>query len=144
MGWVVNATSRPLYPRERPGTHCIGGWVGTRAGLDRCGKSRPPPGLDPRTFQSVASRYTEYAIPGQPAYPTTLIIFNFCCPYSGRLLGRYTVTADTVLRGRFRHGPRSTSSWTSSVQLIKSFYRFCSGVHQSYSMGRWWHLIIVL
>jgi hypothetical protein len=32
---VVNATPRPLYPRERPGTHCIGGWVGPRAGLDR-------------------------------------------------------------------------------------------------------------
>ena len=28
-----------LYPRERPGTHCTGGWVGPRAGLDRCGKS---------------------------------------------------------------------------------------------------------
>jgi len=41
MGWVVNAMPRPLYPRERPGTHCIGGWVGPRAGLDRCGKSRP-------------------------------------------------------------------------------------------------------
>jgi len=25
-----------LYPRERPGTHCTGGWVGPRAGLDRC------------------------------------------------------------------------------------------------------------
>jgi hypothetical protein len=22
-GWVVNATTRPLYPQERPGTHCI-------------------------------------------------------------------------------------------------------------------------
>jgi len=30
-----------LYPRERPGTYCTGGWVGSRAGLDRCGKSRP-------------------------------------------------------------------------------------------------------
>ena len=29
-----------LYPREKPGTHCTGGWVGPRAGLDRCGKSR--------------------------------------------------------------------------------------------------------
>jgi len=28
MGWVVNDTPRPLYSRERPGTHCIGGWVG--------------------------------------------------------------------------------------------------------------------
>ena len=38
---VVNATPRPLYPRERPGTHCTGGWVSLNAGLDRCGKSRP-------------------------------------------------------------------------------------------------------
>jgi hypothetical protein len=30
-----------LYPWERPGTHCTGGWVGPRAGLHRCGKSRP-------------------------------------------------------------------------------------------------------
>ena len=29
------------YPRERPGTHSIGGWVGPRVGLDRSGKSRP-------------------------------------------------------------------------------------------------------
>jgi len=41
MGWVVNATPRPLYPRERPGTHCIEGWVGPKAGLDGWGKSRP-------------------------------------------------------------------------------------------------------
>jgi len=26
-GWVVNATHRPLYHRERPGTRCIGSWV---------------------------------------------------------------------------------------------------------------------
>ena len=37
--WVVNVTPRPLYPRERPVTHCIGGWVGPRAGLDGYGKS---------------------------------------------------------------------------------------------------------
>jgi hypothetical protein len=63
MGWVVNATPRPLYPRERPGTHFTGGWVGPRAGVDRYGKSRPPPGFDPRTVQPVASRYTDCAIP---------------------------------------------------------------------------------
>jgi hypothetical protein len=33
MGWVVNATPRPLYPWERPGTSCVGGWVGHRACL---------------------------------------------------------------------------------------------------------------
>jgi hypothetical protein len=41
MGRVVNATPRPLYSRERPGTHCLGGWVGFKAGLDGCVKSRP-------------------------------------------------------------------------------------------------------
>jgi hypothetical protein len=41
MRWVVNANPNPLYTRERPGTHCIGGWLGPRAGLDGYGKSRP-------------------------------------------------------------------------------------------------------
>jgi len=34
-----------------------------RAGLDGCGKSRPSPGLDPRTVEPLASRYTDCAIP---------------------------------------------------------------------------------
>ena len=38
LGWVANATPRPLYPRERPGTHCIGGWNGHRNSLDGRGK----------------------------------------------------------------------------------------------------------
>jgi hypothetical protein len=41
MGLVVNPTPLPLYPRQSPGTHCIRSWVGPRAGLDGCGKSRP-------------------------------------------------------------------------------------------------------
>ena len=32
--WVVITTLRPLYPRERPGTHCTGVWVGLGAGLN--------------------------------------------------------------------------------------------------------------
>jgi hypothetical protein len=34
LDWVVNVTTRPLYPRERPCTYCTGSWVGPRAGLD--------------------------------------------------------------------------------------------------------------
>ena len=34
--------------------------MGPRTGLDRCRKSRPPPGFDPRTVQPVAIRYTDY------------------------------------------------------------------------------------
>jgi hypothetical protein len=48
---------------KRPGTHCRGGWVDPRAGLDGCRKSRPPPGFDPRTILPMASHYTDYAIP---------------------------------------------------------------------------------
>jgi hypothetical protein len=40
---VVRFTPRPIYPRKRPGTHCTGGWVGPRAGLDVCEKSAAPP-----------------------------------------------------------------------------------------------------
>jgi hypothetical protein len=37
---VVNPTPRLFYPRERPGTRCIEGWVCPRDGLDCRGKSR--------------------------------------------------------------------------------------------------------
>ena len=40
MWWVVNPKPQPLYPQERSGTQCIGGWVGPSASLDGCGKSR--------------------------------------------------------------------------------------------------------
>jgi hypothetical protein len=36
---ALAAVPLPLPP-QRPGTHCIGGWVGLRAGLDGCGKTR--------------------------------------------------------------------------------------------------------
>ena len=50
--------------------------MGPRAGLERCGKSRPPPRLDPRTVQPVASRYTDYAT--RPINPITNFIIYFC------------------------------------------------------------------
>jgi hypothetical protein len=49
------------YPRERPGTHFTGAWMGLRAGMDRCGKSPPPTGIRSRTVQPVGNRYTDYA-----------------------------------------------------------------------------------
>jgi hypothetical protein len=49
-------------PREGPSILCIAGRVGSRAGLDGCGKSHPLPGFDPRSVQHVSSRYTDWAI----------------------------------------------------------------------------------
>ena len=40
-GWVVHAMPRSLYPQEGdPGGHCIGDWMGPRAGLDKCESSQ--------------------------------------------------------------------------------------------------------
>jgi hypothetical protein len=44
------------------------------AGLDRCGKSRPQPGFDPRTVQPVARRYADYAIPAH--YPASVLFVS--------------------------------------------------------------------
>jgi len=82
MGWVVNATSRPLYTRERPGTHCRGCWVGLRTGLDGCGKSRLPPGFDPYIVQPLASRYTDCAIPDNYIYIYIYIYIYMRCIYN--------------------------------------------------------------
>jgi hypothetical protein len=51
-----------LSPEKRPGIHCTGGWVGPKAGLDGCGRSRPPPGFDSRTLNPVTGCSTDWAI----------------------------------------------------------------------------------
>jgi hypothetical protein len=63
-GKWVDVTPWPLYPQERLGTHCVGDWTGTRAGLDE---------FDPRTVQPVAIRYTDWAI---PARWTIILVIN--------------------------------------------------------------------
>ena len=52
--------------------------MGPRAGLDGCGKSRPQPGIDPRTVQPVASRYIDSAIAAleSPVYVIMYRIIN--------------------------------------------------------------------
>jgi hypothetical protein len=85
---MVNATPRPLYPRERPGTGCIGGWVGPRAGLDRCGKSRSPP-LPPPHRDSFPGPFsakcvaipTKLSRPKQNLLPDIKFIFNSSASY---------------------------------------------------------------
>ena len=42
-----------ILPGERSGTHCIGGLVGPRAGLDRYGKPRPHRKFQPRLIRPV-------------------------------------------------------------------------------------------
>jgi hypothetical protein len=78
-------------PRERPATHCMGGWAGPRAGQDpgpvwSGAENLDPPGYDPRTFQPLASRYTDWAIRSPywhvpvPASKNCKCHFCFCWP----------------------------------------------------------------
>jgi hypothetical protein len=48
--WVVSTMLRPLYPLERPSTHCTGDWVG--AGLDGT-ENLTPLGFDLQTVQPL-------------------------------------------------------------------------------------------
>ena len=43
-GWSATHSGH-FIPWGRPSNHCIGGWVCPTAGLDGCGKSRPPTGI---------------------------------------------------------------------------------------------------
>ena len=104
MGWVVNATPRPFYPRERPGTNCTGGWVGPRAGLDGCGKSRPH-------RQSIPGRSSlcRVAIPAELSRPVRCNVsekFKICecwsCninPYSEGFASSLTLLLDREADG---------------------------------------------
>jgi hypothetical protein len=76
MGGQRHALAALPPPPERLDTHCTGGWVGPRGGLDRCRKSLPPPRFDPRTAQPVASRYTDCAIPGHGILVTMFFFLN--------------------------------------------------------------------
>jgi hypothetical protein len=78
-GWGQCHALATLYPRERQrsGTHCTGGWVGPRASLDRCRKSRPQPGFNPKTVQPVTSHYTDWA-----TRPTVVCVMNRKCMIS--------------------------------------------------------------
>jgi hypothetical protein len=73
-GWVVSITPRPrLTPGERtPGTHCAGGWVGPRAGLEKEARVKilcPCRGSNPDlpVVQPVVKHYTAWATPARYA-----------------------------------------------------------------------------
>jgi len=60
--WVSGQQHPPatLYPRERPGTHCTGGWGGPQGQSGRA-ENLVPTGIRSRTVQPVDSHYTNWA-----------------------------------------------------------------------------------
>ena len=55
---VIKATFQLLCLPERPGTHCVGGWVGPSVGLGGCGKS-PHRVSNPRSSSLQRNSYTD-------------------------------------------------------------------------------------
>jgi hypothetical protein len=106
MGVVVSTTPRPLYPREWPGTHCTGDWVG-RSGRVR--KISPPPGFNPRTVQPVASRYNDWAIAAHNKYTKISFIF-FCFITFNLVFGLYCSFSS-------RRDPGFRISWDKPVEI---------------------------
>jgi hypothetical protein len=82
-GWVVSTTPWPLYPRERPGTHCTGGWVGPRDGLEVCEKSRP----------------TRIRSPDRPAHSQSLYRLSYPSPAETFEINTSLKTVIVVLDG---------------------------------------------
>ena len=68
MGLGDERHAPAALPQEWPGTQCTGGWVGPRGRSGRLRKISPPPALDPRAVQPVASCYTDWAIPAAAHY----------------------------------------------------------------------------
>ena len=63
--WVVNGTPRPFYPQGRDPVPIVqeAGWTSGRVR-----KISPLPEFDPQTVQTLASSYTNCAIPARMLY----------------------------------------------------------------------------
>jgi hypothetical protein len=77
MGWVVNATPRPLYPLGKDLVLIVyeAGWAPGQVWTDV--EKLASPGFDPLTVKPVASHYTDHAIPAHMCvYRTMQIVFR--------------------------------------------------------------------
>jgi hypothetical protein len=68
-----------LPPGKRSGTHCLGGWVAPRAGVDACGKSS----------------HRRLSIPGPSNLAVTLYFRRYPGPHTEESLGHFGATGCT-------------------------------------------------
>jgi len=71
--WVINATLRPVYPREKTRYLLYRRLGGTQGRFGRVRKISPQMGFDPRTDQPVASLYADCA-----THVFRVVEFIFC------------------------------------------------------------------
>jgi len=76
-GWMVRATPRPFYPRDRrPGTQCTGGCADPEVRQGGC-ENLASPEFEPRNIQSIASSTTDFAIPVASHFVVLHIFFSY-------------------------------------------------------------------
>jgi hypothetical protein len=109
------------WSTPRPGRFTAGedlvpivwGCVGPKAGLDGCGKSRPPPGFDFRNVQPVPSRYTDWATPA-PSPPYSIVKQIFVVSHQIRPTWQYPLNTKGIKNheaGVTSTGKTSTFMW---------------------------------
>jgi hypothetical protein len=131
MGWMISATPRPSFsPGGRtPSTHCTGGWVGPRPGLDTeargnilclCWGSN----LERPVVQPVARHYTDWATRLSEIYTTTTFVSEFWSnPFSATCLKFWAICLShiTWLTQWYTCIPqysRGTCSWDNRSNMI--------------------------
>jgi hypothetical protein len=123
---VVNDTTRPLYPLERLGAHCIGGMVGPRAGLDWCRKSRFH-----RDSIPGPSRPWRVAIPTELSRPTNVLNMLYKTRCSHTLSWNSLRNGSHVVVQGFISYTRifisSLSGFSTVFTPMLSSYRYVSG-----------------
>jgi hypothetical protein len=133
--WAVSFTPRPLYPRERaPGTHCIGGWVDPRAGLDMAKwKFLTLPGIEPRPLSRPARSQSLYRL-RYPGSMCSLNIYQYYIFYvivhrtrRGIILFEiYSCNKSWFKLHRIKYRSRFTSFVRCSTHTVNLFYTMIS------------------
>ena len=121
--WCGWSTPRPglLYPRERPGTQCIGDWVGLRGRSGRVWKISPPTG--PRS-------------PDSPPHSESLYRLRYRGPQYGRCIptfqrsllpssSAFPETSVHIYQTTRRHIPQAIMSCLAQSDRTAIVYRTC-------------------
>ena len=93
---MVNATPRPLYPRERDVVPFVGRLAGPQGLSGRVQKISLPPVFDPLAVQPVASRYSDYTLPAHS--PKNVQLFNSRVSSAAVLILRVAVVLCNIAR----------------------------------------------
>ena len=90
MGWMVNATPRPLYPLERHPVPIVQESEWTPGPVWKGARSLASPSeFDPRTIQPLASRCIDYGIPAHKWAVVCLFTYVLVRRHFSQLLLEY-------------------------------------------------------